>query len=294
MSLLDPARRTVARAVRERVVGPDPDQRARELFEAPGARWFADDRPIRIVHSDASMFIGGLRALLLQSLHPLAMAGVAQHSDYRRDPWGRLQRTANFLAATTFGPAHESQRAIDTVRSVHTRVHGHARDGRAYAANDPHLLKWVHLAEMDSFLVAHDRYGESPLSPEERDGYVEDMSVIAAALGVENPPRSVADMNRQLHAYRGELRATPEAREAARYLLFSAPLPVVARGPYAILSATAVSLLPVWARLPLLLPWLPVSEKMIVAPAGKVLIGTLRWAMAPDAPFVQGAHHDPV
>lgn len=231
------------------------------------------------------MFVGGLRALLLQSLHPLAMAGVAQHSDYRHDPWGRLQRTADFLAATTFGPADEAQRAIDTVRSVHERVRGTARDGRSYYANDPHLLKWVHLAELDSFLVAHDRYGDVHLSEDQRDGYVHDMARIASALGVVDPPHSVADLRRQLNSYRHELRSSPEARDAARYLLFSAPLPAVARPAYGLLSAAAVSLLPVWARLPLRLPWLPVSERVLVAPAGKVLVTTLRWAMAPSAPF---------
>lgn len=285
MNIFDPARRAVADAVRSRVVGPDPDLRARELFDAPGERWFTVDRPIKIVHSDTSMFVGGLRALLLQSLHPLAMAGVAQHSDYRHDPWGRLQRTADFLAATTFGPAEESQRVIDMVRAVHGRVHGTASDGRSYSANDPHLLAWVHLAELDSFLVAHDRYGQVQLSNEQRDGYVHDMSRIASALGVENPPHTVAELNHQLNSYRSELRSSPEARQAARYLLFSAPLPAVARPPYALLSAAAISLLPVWARIPLRLPWLPVSEKMIIAPAGNVLVNTLRWAIAPSAPF---------
>ncbi len=287
MSILEPARRAVADAVRTRVVGPDPDQRARELFEAPGERWFSDDRPIKIVHSDASMFVGGLRALLLQSLHPLAMAGVAQHSDYRHDPWGRLQRTADFLAATTFGPAEESQRAIDIVRTVHEHVHGTARDGRPYSANDPHLLKWVHLAELDSFLVAHDRYGQVQLTNEQRDGYVHDMARIASALGVIDPPHTVAELRRQLNGYRSELRSSPEARDAARYLIVSAPLPAVARPAYGLLSAAAISLLPVWARIPLRLPWLPVSERVLVAPAGNVLVNTLRWAMAPSAPFVQ-------
>lgn len=285
MNIFDPARELVAQAVRSRVVGPDPDQRARELFEAPGDRWFSDDRPIKIVHSDTSMFVGGLRALLLQSLHPLAMAGVAQHSDYRHDPWGRLQRTADFLAATTFGPEEESRRAIAMVRSVHEHVRGTASDGRSYEANDPHLLKWVHLAEVDSFLAAHDRYGSVQLSDEQRNGYVADMARIASALGVLDPPRSVAELHRQLQSYRRELRGTPQARDAARYLLFSAPLPVIARPAYGVLTAAAISLLPVWARLPLRLPWLPVSEKIVVQPAGRVLVNTLRWAMAPSAPF---------
>lgn len=287
MNIFDPARELIARAVRSRVVGSDPDQRARELFEAEGERWFADDRPIRIVHADTSMFVGGLRALLLQSLHPLAMAGVAQHSDYQHDPWGRLQRTADFLAATTFGPAEESQRAIDMVHKVHERVTGTARDGRPYEANDPHLLKWVHLAEVDSFLTAHDRYGQVQLSDDQRDGYIADMARIASALGVIDPPRSVAELQDQLRAYRPELRSSPEAREAAKYLLFSAPLPVVARPAYGLLITAAISLLPVWARIPLRLPWLPVSEKVLVQPAGRVLVTTLRWAMAPSAPFAR-------
>jgi uncharacterized protein (DUF2236 family) len=287
VNIFDPARELIARAVRSRVVGSDPDQRARELFEAEGERWFADDRPIRIVHADTSMFVGGLRALLLQSLHPLAMAGVAQHSDYQHDPWGRLQRTADFLAATTFGPAEESQRAIDMVHKVHERVTGTARDGRPYEANDPHLLKWVHLAEVDSFLTAHDRYGQVQLSDDQRDGYIADMARIASALGVIDPPRSVAELQDQLRAYRPELRSSPEAREAAKYLLFSAPLPVVARPAYGLLITAAISLLPVWARIPLRLPWLPVSEKVLVQPAGRVLVTTLRWAMAPSAPFAR-------
>jgi uncharacterized protein (DUF2236 family) len=83
-----------------RVAGPQGPER-RRLINAPGERWFAEERPIRRVHGDSAMFIGGITALLLQSLHPLAMAAVAGHSGYRGDPWGRLQRTSYFLAVTT-------------------------------------------------------------------------------------------------------------------------------------------------------------------------------------------------
>jgi len=286
-NILSSARQLIADSVRSRVVGANPDQRARELFEAPGKRWFADDRPIKIVHSDTSMFIGGLRALLLQSLHPLAMAGVAQHSDFRADPWGRLQRTADFLASTTFGPASEAQRAIDMVKRVHTRVVGTATDGRPYSANDPHLLKWVHLAELDSFLSAHDAYGEVRLDNGQRDGYVEDMAVIAEALGVIDAPKSVQELKDQLRAYRPELMTTPEARDVARYLLLTPPMPLVIRPAYGILGVAAVGLLPLWARRSLRLPWLPISERVIVRPAATAMVGTLRWALAPQAPFSQ-------
>ena len=282
--VLEPARRALAEAVRGRVVGERADERAAELFTAPGPRWFANDRPIRVVHSDVSMFIGGLRALLFQSLHPLAMAGVAAHSDYRADPWGRLQRTADFLAATTFGPASESERAIAMVKKVHERVVGIASDGRPYRANDPHLLKWVHIAEVDSFVAAHRAFGETPLSAHEYDHYVADMSVIAERLGVVEPPRSIRQLHQQLRFYRRELSGTKEARDAARYLLFTPPLPVVVRPAYGILGAAAVSLLPTWTRLPLRLPWLPVAERAMARPAGAVLTRTLRWALSPEAP----------
>jgi uncharacterized protein (DUF2236 family) len=278
MVTMQPLRDAIARTVRSRVAGPDGPQRARELFDQPGPRWFGPERPIRLVHSDASMFVGGLRALLLQSLHPLAMAGVAEHSDYRHDPWGRLQRTADFLTATTFGPADEADRACAVVRRVHARVAGVAPDGRPYAANDPHLLQWVHLAEIDSFLTAHQRYGRAPLDAAGRDDYVADMAVVARAVGVLDPPTTVAELHDALARYRPELRATPAAREAARFLLVP-PMPLAARGPYAVLSAAAVALLPWWARLALWLPVTPVADAVVVKPAGRALVDVLRWAL---------------
>lgn len=279
---MDQLRTLIAGAVRGRVVGPDGLDRQRAIFETDGPRWFAPGSPIHRVHGDASMFIGGLRALLLQSLHPLAMAGVAQHSDYKADPWGRLQRTADFLAATTFGPEDQAVAACARVRAVHRRVQGVASDGRPYSANDPHLLRWVHVCEVDSFLVAHDRYGASRLGARQRDRYVHDMARIAGELGVPDPPLDVASLQRTLGSYRHELRGTLEAREAARFLL-APPLPPVAIAAYAVLASAAVGLLPVWTRRPLRLPFLPVAETVAVRPAGQLLMGVLRWAMSPDA-----------
>ena len=229
------------------------------------------------------MFVGGLRALLLQSLHPLAMAGVADHSDYRADPWGRLQRTADFLAATTYGPAAEAERAVATVRAVHARVTGVAPDGRPYSANDPHLLRWVHLAETDSFLAAYVRYGARKLTAAERDAYVRDTAVVARALGVPAPPESVRALRDQLRMFRPELVGTPAAREAARYLLVQPPMPLAARPLYTVIAAAAVALLPRWARGPLRLPYLPLTEAIAVRPAGDALTRTLRWALRRDA-----------
>ena len=277
-------RDVVADAVRSKVVGPNADERAAQLFAAPGERWFAEDRPIRIIHADTAMFVGGLRALLFQSLHPLAMAGVAQHSDYKADPWGRLQRTADFLAATTFGPADQAQRTIDMIKRVHTRVVGTASDGRPYSANDPHLLKWVHIAEVDSFIAAHRTFGDVRLTNADYDGYVADMAVIAIALGVNDAPRTTQELRESLRDYRPELRSSAEARDAARYLLLTPPLPIVIRPAYGLLAAAAVSLMPAWTRVPLRLPWLPLSERAVVRPAGTTLVKTLRWALAPTAP----------
>jgi uncharacterized protein (DUF2236 family) len=267
--------------VRSRVVGAEADLRHAELFDTDEAGWFDVDAPIRRVHADASMFVGGLRALLFQSLHPRAMAGVAQHSDYRSDPWGRLQRTADFLTATTFGPATQAQRAVDIVHRVHKHVVGTTQDGEEYAANDPHLLRWVHIAELDSFLAAHDRFGERPLVGPERDEYIANSAVVARALGVIEPPTTERALRCQLDDFRPELRGTREAQDAARYLLMRPPLPVAGRAPYALIAAASVSLMPVWTRWPLRLPWMPVSEATLGRAIGDAVTKTLRWAIVP-------------
>jgi uncharacterized protein (DUF2236 family) len=280
----DPARAWLAEQIRSRVIGDQADAKTEAIMAAPGPRWFAPDSPVRLVHADASMFVGGLRALLLQSLHPLAMAGVAQHSDFRHDPWGRLQRTAEFLAATTFGPIPVAEQAVAVVHRVHERVVGTASDGRPYAANDPHLLRWVHIAEIDSFLAAYQRYGRRPLTPAEADRYVHDVGLVARKLGVNDPPRSVADLRGELRDFRPELASSREARDAARFLLLEPPLPLPARGPYLLLAGAAVALLPAWTRWPLRLPLLPVSEAVVLRPAGQMVTQLIRWSMGPTEP----------
>lgn len=265
-----------------RVAGPEGPNRRERIASAAGPRWFAEDRPIRQVHGDASMFVGGVRALLLQSVHPLAMAGVAAHSGFKGDPWGRLQRTSHFLAVTTFGSAEDAQAMVDRIRSVHHTVIGLAPDGRPYAASDPHLLRWVHVAEVESFLAAHQRFGDRPLDAAGRDGYVADTARVAEALGVEDAPRTESELRSALGEYRPELAGTPASREAARFILLHPPLPVLARAPYAAIAASAVSLLPRWARRHLRLPHLPVTEAVVVRAAGEGITRTIRWAMAAE------------
>ncbi len=275
----DEVRRRLGAVVFSRVAGPDGPAVRDRIHLTPGPRWFTPDRPIRRVHGDAAMFVGGLRALLLQSLHPLAMAAVAGHSDYRADPWGRLQRTSGFLAVTTFGTATDAAAAVARVRRIHAHVRGTARDGTPYRADDPHLLEWVHLAEVDSFLHCHQRYGSAKLSPADQDGYVADTARVATELGVRNPPTTTAQLKARLDAFRPELRGTPEARDAARFLLLTPPVPIAARVPYAALAAAAVASLPAWTRLPLRLPLLPVTERTAVRLAGHGITGAIRWLL---------------
>ena len=284
----DRIRGRIGAAIFDRVAGPQGRSRARLIHQAPGERWFDEDRPIRRVHGDTSMYIGGLRALLLQSLHPLAMAAVAQHSDYRGDPWGRLQRTSYFLAVTTFGRASDAHEAIARVRAVHRHVTGTTAEGEPYQASDPHLLTWVHITEADSFLRAHTHFGARPLEAAERDGYLADMARIGTELGVPDPPRTEAELTERISGYRAELAATAEAREAARFLLLRPPIPAVARAPYGVLAAAAVSLLPEWARRPLRLPRLPVTETVLIRPAGHAMIQAIRWATTAPRPAPAG------
>lgn len=274
-------RAALGRVVFERVAGKDGPKHRERIHNTPGARWFAADRPIRQVHADSSMFIGGLRALLLQSLHPLAMAGVAGHSGYRGDPWGRLQRTSYFIAVTTFGAAEDAEHAVQRVRAIHRKVTGTAPDGRPYSAADPHLLAWVHVAEIDSFLRTYQRYGAAPLDQDGRDAYVSDTARVAGALGVLEPPETEQELREQLTAFRPELRGTREARAAARFMLLRPPLPAIARPPYAVLAAAAVGSLPAWARLPLRLPYLPVTEATVGRAAGVGITQALRWITTP-------------
>lgn len=271
-------------AIFHRVAGPDGARHRDRIHHTPGPRWFEPGSPIARVHGDASMFVGGIRALLLQSLHPAAMRAVSEHSGYRGDMWGRLARTSRFLAVTTFGTAADAQQAVDAVRAIHDRVTGTMADGTSYAASDPHLLLWVHVAEVDSFLRAHQAYGAHPLDGDGRDRYVAQTAEVARRLGVVDPPTTEAELAEVLADFRPELRGTPEAREAVGYVLLKPPLPLLARPAYGVLAAAAIGLMPAWTRVPLRLPWLPVTERTVVRVLGGAAVGTIRWAMSAPVP----------
>lgn len=234
------------------------------------------------VHSDSAMLIGGLRALMLQTLHPLAMAGVAQHSDYRNDPWGRLHRTGRFIGATTFGTTETAEKWISIVRRVHDRVQGTAPDGRPYSANDPHLLLWVHVTEVDSFLRAFERFGKGKLTDAEKDSYVNEMAEVAERLGADNVPRTRAELDETIEMFRAECEYTDITKDTVRFLLFP-PVPLATAGAYGLISAGAVTLLPEWARTMLRLPVPPGADLLAIRPAATVLTRGLGWLLtAPE------------
>ncbi len=264
-----------------RVAGPDGLRHRERIHGTPGPRWFPAGSPITRVHGDASMFVGGIRAVLLQTMHPAAMTAVAEHSGYRGDMWGRLARTSRFIAVTTFGTESHAQQAVDAVRAIHERVTGTLPDGTPYAASDPRLLQWVHVAEVDSFLRAHQVYGKRPLDQAGRDEYVAQTAFVARKLGVVEPPTTEAELAASLESFRPELAATEHARDAVSFLVWHPDLPLAARPAYAALVAAAVGLMPAWTRRPLRLPYLPVSERTVVRALGGAATGTIRWAMRP-------------
>ncbi len=273
-TLVDELRSRIGASLRTLVAG---DAEPREQPEDGGL--FGPDSATWYVHSDAAMLVGGVRALLLQTLHVPTMAGVADHSNYESDPLGRLQRTGKFLGTTTFGTAEEAEAAIATVRRIHSRVKGTTPDGTPYSANDPHLLKWVHITEVDSFLDAKRRFGSGQIDTATADSYVAEMAVVGSKLGVIDPPLDVAELTDALESYRPELKLNAQSRRALRFIAMP-PLQLVMRGPYALLLGGAVSSLPRWARRKLWLPRLPITESLAVRPAALSLVRILDWSMA--------------
>jgi len=229
------------------------------------------------VHGDPSMLIGGLSALLLQTLHPLAMAGVAQHSNYREDPLGRLSRTGSFVTGTTYGSTETAERLIKLVKGIHRRVRGTAPDGRPYAASDPDLVAWVHATEVANFLKAHQRFNPFPVRGDQADRYLHEMGVIAERLGAERIPRTRVALRAYFRDLRPELEAGDQCVDAVRFL--TAPMrdgkPMLAAAHQVVIQA-AIGLLPGWARdmLGLRLPSL--AQQAVVGPAALALMGTLR------------------
>ena len=202
------------------------------------------------VHADLSAPVSGLRALLLQALHPLAMAGVNQHSQWREDPGGRFASTSAYVLATTYGERATARAAADRVRKIHERVRGtDPVTGQPYEAGDPALLLWVHAGLVDSGLAAAERYGLS-LTPAEQDQYVAEMTTAAELVGIPAglAPASVDDLNGYFAAVRPSLASSPAMAEAIGYLLAMPGVEAELGDIWQVMTAAAVSSLPGWAR----------------------------------------------
>jgi uncharacterized protein (DUF2236 family) len=244
---------------------------------------FARDTPIRLVHADiVGMMTGGVRALLLQMLHPHALQGVLDHSNFREDMHGRLRRTARFIAVTTFGHRDEAMKAIERVNRIHARVGGTLPDGTRYEATNPRTLAWVHVTEAQSFLAGYIRHVRPGMPVAEQDEYYRQFAVIARALGADPVPETRAEADRIFRELARDLATSKEAREIAQLVLAQRP----SGTPLAVqtmITADAVAMLPEWARATLSL-----QRPMLTAlPARAATWGmgrTLRWAFRQDAP----------
>lgn len=209
---------------------------------------FGPDSACWKVHGDfTSMMVGGIAALFLQMLHPGPLAGVWDHSNFRRDMRGRLGRTARFIAGTTYGDRAEAQGYIDRVRHIHAGVTGALPDGRPYAAYDPELLTYVHVAEVSAFLAAYLRYVDPDFPDAEQDRYYGEVAEVARRLGAIDPPTTREGIAAYLEAVRPQLRYDQRTRAVAAALL-SQPPPSPAAAPAMTLAFDAAKdLLPDWA-----------------------------------------------
>jgi uncharacterized protein (DUF2236 family) len=235
--------------------------------------FFGPDSVTWRVHSDPSFSVGGLRALLLQALHPVAMDGVARFSGgFRDEPWPRLIRTATYVDTLTFGTRAEAVEAVARVRGIHRRLSAtEETTGRTYRVDDPDLLLWVHCCEVDSLLTVARRAGVR-LSDEDADRYVAEQVTAAELIGVPaaDVPSSVADLDAWFTAMRPSLAVTPAAREAFRLIVLP-PMPTwvrfltPAQPAWGGLAALSVALLPPWARRMYSWPGLAVTDAAATA-----------------------------
>ncbi len=232
------------------------------------------------VHGDVTtMIVGGVTALLLQMLHPSALAGVWDHSNFRADMKGRLRRTARFMAQTTFARRAEGEAAVALVNRIHAHVGGVRADGQPYRADDPHVLAWVHVAGALAFLDAYIRFAEPGMAMRDQDRYFNEVAGVARLLGANPVPATRAEAEALLTRFRPELVANHRAREIARIVRDPAHAGARAAPVQALVVQAAVDLLPDWARTMhgLRASWL---TRPAVDAATFGLASTLRWAFA--------------
>lgn len=254
---------------------------------------FGPDSMTWRIHGDGpSMMIGGVAALMLQTLHPLVMAGVEDHSNYKEDPLGRLQRTGEFVGAVTFGGTPAAEQAINIVKMVHRRVVGTAPDGRAYDANDPDLLCWVHTTEYAMFLRSYQLHAAHPLTRAQQDQYLAEVAEVAYRLGANWVPSSRDELEAYFRRIRGELYCGPQARGTLEFLQTGAFPDPAATAVYQVIQRSAQATLPSWARRMCglgLAPVIgPVAEAVALRPATEAFVRTFRWILG-DSPQLAAA-----
>lgn len=274
--MLAPVRRLLVRQVRATFNDQSKGERP---VPASDEALFPRGSVIRRVHGDVtSMSVGGIAALLMQMLHPKALAGVWDHSDVHADMLGRLRRTARFIATTTYGHRDFALEAIAKVKAIHDQVSGTLPDGTEYRATDPWLLAWVHVAGAVNFLDSWRRYGEPGMSLADQDRYFAESGEIARLLDADPVPRTRVEAERLIADFRDELRADERTR-TYRDLVLKAPARSLAEAPvHRLVMNAAVDLLPRFARdmHGLSAPMLP----PLVRRATYGVAGTLRWAFA--------------
>ncbi len=241
-----------------------------------------DSMPWEVHRDFTSMLVGGIASLLLQMLHPLALSGVWDHSNFRQDMLGRLRRTGQFVAGTSFAPTASVDWLIEKVRTIHLQVTGTAPDGRTYAASDPDLLTWVHVAEVSCFLAGYLRYLNPQLPAAEQDRYYAEIAIVAERLGARNVPKSRQAVADYLAAIRPQLVCDDRTREICR-VLFNAPAPSRSSVPVSrLLMRAGIDLLPDWTQQQLGLQ-LPAWQRPLIRAGVHCLAPVLRWAVRSGA-----------
>lgn len=198
------------------------------------------------IHADfISMMIGGISSLIMQALHPQALAGVWDHSSFREDLKGRLGRTAFFIAATTYGSNEMANKMIEKVNHIHTKITGLDEFGKPYSANDPHLLAWVHLTETRSFMSAFEGYRQEQISPKQKDQYFLEMKSLGEKMGAIDLPSTYTDTEKAICSYIPELYFGERAKSILQ-LLESFPSNLAAKPFIKLISHAGILNLPNW------------------------------------------------
>jgi uncharacterized protein (DUF2236 family) len=281
--------RNQLRTTLDRSMGPPSRGLPGEQYTDPPGDpgWFGPGSVTWRVHADPSMMIGGIAALLLQTLHPQTMAGVSDHSSYREDPLGRLARTGSFVIGTTYGSTEAAERLVRLVRKMHTRVVGTTPEGVPYDATDPELLTYVHATEVAMFLAAHQRFVPFPVRGDAADRYVHEMATVALALGATDVPRSRLALRSYFEDLRPDLHYGDQAREAVAFIttpIRSESNPMVGLSHQTLIQA-AIGLLPAWGRDMLGLRNPTVVDLAMVRPATHLIMNTLRFVGGASGPM---------